>query len=83
MFMFTTKDTPTVLHLCLSITFSTQLLIIVCVYVTHIHCMYFQVRVCARPDVFNDTSFALSVGVSVIGYYEEFFGVEYPLPKQG
>ena len=55
----------------------------VCVYVTHIHCMYFQVRVCARPDVFNDTAFALSVGVSVIGYYEEFFGVEYPLPKQG
>ena len=45
--------------------------------------MYFQVRVCARPDVFNDTAFALSVGVSVIGYYEEFFGVEYPLPKQG
>ena len=27
--------------------------------------MYFQVRVCARPDVFSDTVFALSVVVSV------------------
>ncbi|XP_003386159.1 PREDICTED: glutamyl aminopeptidase-like isoform X1 [Amphimedon queenslandica] len=43
---------------------------------------HIQVRVCARPDVFSDTSYALSVGKSVIGYYEEFFGVQYPLPKQ-
>ena len=55
----------------------------VCVRYSYSLYVYFQVRVCARPDVFNDTAFALSVGVSVIGYYEEFFGVEYPLPKQG
>ena len=55
----------------------------VCVCAFLILIMYFQFRVCSRPDVFSDTAYALSVGMSIIGYYENFFGVEYPLPKQG
>ena len=41
--------------------------------------MYFQIRVYARPHEFSDAVVALSVGVSVIGYYEEFlkFSIHY------
>jgi aminopeptidase N len=41
-----------------------------------------KVRVCSRADVFNSTSYALHVAKIVINYYEEFFDVKYPLPKQ-
>jgi aminopeptidase N len=41
-----------------------------------------KVRVCSREDVFDSTSYALKVANIVINYYEKFFDVDYPLPKQ-
>ena len=45
--------------------------------------MSFQVRVCSNPDVLNKTSFALEVATTVLVFYETFYGVLYPLEKQG
>ncbi|XP_052246472.1 endoplasmic reticulum aminopeptidase 1-like isoform X2 [Dreissena polymorpha] len=41
-----------------------------------------QVRVFAPPDFIGSASYALEVAVKVIDYYEDYFGVKYPLPKQ-
>ena len=42
-----------------------------------------QVRVFAPEDLINQASYALGVAVKVLDYYNDFFGVPYPLPKQG
>jgi len=41
------------------------------------------VRVWSRPEAYDQTEFALQVAVSVISFYEKFFDIAYPLPKQG
>ena len=48
-------------------------------------CTYIQVvvRAWSRKDAYNQTEFALGVAVDVLRYYEEFFDIPYPLPKQG
>ncbi|XP_063230245.1 aminopeptidase N-like isoform X2 [Bacillus rossius redtenbacheri] len=38
-------------------------------------------RVWARPEAINQTSYALRVGPKVLGFYEEYFNLSYPLPK--
>ena len=43
----------------------------------------FQVSVCSNPDVLDKTGYALSVATTVLSYYQEFFGIPYPLPKAG
>ncbi|KAL8563888.1 hypothetical protein ACOMHN_049544 [Nucella lapillus] len=40
------------------------------------------VRVFAPADQIEQASYALQVAVKVLDYYNEFFGVPYPLPKQ-
>ncbi|XP_065906392.1 glutamyl aminopeptidase-like isoform X2 [Dysidea avara] len=40
------------------------------------------VRVWSRPEAYDQTEFALEVAVSVISFYEKFFDIAYPLPKQ-
>ena len=42
-----------------------------------------QVRVFAPEDQISQASYAVEVAVKVLNYYNNFFGVPYPLPKQG
>jgi len=42
-----------------------------------------QVRVFTPPDSIDSAQFALNTAVKVINYYEKYFGIGYPLPKQG
>ena len=37
----------------------------------------------SNPDVMNTTLFALGVTNSCFYYYEDYFAIEYPLPKEG
>lgn len=39
------------------------------------------VRTYATPDKVNETEFALDVGVKILEFYEEYFGIDYPLEK--
>ena len=40
-------------------------------------------RVWSREEAYDQTEFALQVAVSVLSFYEDFFDIAYPLPKQG
>lgn len=42
-----------------------------------------NVSVYAPKDMIPQADFALKTATDIMDYYEEFFGVEYPLPKQG
>ena len=42
-----------------------------------------QIRVWSTPHTINQSTFALIGGVNVTEYYESFFSVPFPLPKQG
>lgn len=52
-------------------------------YYPHIIDCIFQYRAWARPQSVNQTSVALKAGIQIIDYYEDYFGIEFPLPKQG
>ncbi|KAK7934053.1 hypothetical protein WMY93_004949 [Mugilogobius chulae] len=41
-----------------------------------------QVSVYAAPEKWHQTHFALGVAVKMLDFYEEYFGIRYPLPKQ-
>ena len=41
-----------------------------------------SVSVIAAPGKIDQTAFALEVAVNLTDYYEQYFGVKYPLPKQ-
>lgn len=43
----------------------------------------FQYSAWSTPESYNQTELALDVGMTTITYYEEFFGIAFPLPKQG
>lgn len=45
------------------------------------HCL--QYRAWARPEAVNQTEYALSVGTKILTYFENYFGIPFPLPKQG
>ena len=38
---------------------------------------------CGRPNMRNQLSFGLDVGIQNIEYFQRLFGIEYPLPKCG
>lgn len=42
-----------------------------------------EVAIHTPPGLLPQATFALQSAVQVMDYYDEFFGVEYPLPKQG
>ena len=42
-----------------------------------------NVSVIASKDKIDQAHFALESATKIMDYYDEFFGVEYPLPKQG
>lgn len=37
----------------------------------------------AAPEKWNQTHYALEVAVKMLDFYEEYFNIHYPLPKQG
>nr|CAD2203580.1 unnamed protein product [Meloidogyne enterolobii] len=39
-------------------------------------------RIWARQDAVNFTSYALQAGIRVLEFYEDYYGIEFPLPKQ-
>nr|XP_022306251.1 aminopeptidase N-like isoform X1 [Crassostrea virginica] len=39
-------------------------------------------RAWARPEAVNQTEYALSVGTKILTYFENYFGIPFPLPKQ-
>nr|XP_006821163.1 PREDICTED: aminopeptidase N-like [Saccoglossus kowalevskii] len=39
-------------------------------------------RVCARDEMKHTMEYALDAGVTIINYFEEYFDIPYPLPKQ-
>ncbi|GAB1605730.1 aminopeptidase N-like, partial [Argonauta hians] len=41
-----------------------------------------QYRVWARPEAIDQARFALDIGIKVLEYFEDYFGVPFPLPKQ-
>jgi len=42
-----------------------------------------SVRVCGRPNAQNYFDFALKTSVTIMEFYNRFFGMEYLLPKCG
>lgn len=45
--------------------------------------IYLQLRVWTTPAQVNQTKYALGVGKDIITYYEQYYNLGYPLPKQG
>lgn len=44
---------------------------------------FFKYGVWAQPNSVLQTTEALNVGTKVITFYEEYFNISFPLPKQG
>jgi len=42
-----------------------------------------QFRTYSRRSVVNHTAFALDIGVKTLKFFQDYFSVPYPLPKQG
>jgi len=38
-------------------------------------------QVWAREDAINQTDYARDIGPRVLAYFEQYFGIEFPLPK--
>ena len=49
----------------------------------HIIHYLLQYRAWSTPDAVNQTLTALDVGTKTIFNYEQYFGIDFPLPKQG
>ena len=43
----------------------------------------FQYRAWARPEAVDQTPYSLEVGIEILEFFEEYFNITYPLPKQG
>ena len=43
---------------------------------------FLKFRIWARQDAVNFTSYALQAGIRVLEFYEDYYGIEFPLPKQ-
>jgi Aminopeptidase N len=58
---------------------------VVCDYqaITDVTAKGVSVSVYAPPDLLPQAKFALNTSTHMMDFYEEFFGVPYPLPKQG
>nr|CAB57357.1 microsomal aminopeptidase [Haemonchus contortus] len=39
-------------------------------------------RIWARPEAMKMTEYAMEAGIKCLDYYEDFFGIKFPLPKQ-
>ena len=50
---------------------------------TVLFCFTLQVSVYAPAHLIDQTQFALDVATKVLEFYEEFYGLKYPLKKSG
>ncbi|CAK5073542.1 unnamed protein product [Meloidogyne enterolobii] len=39
-------------------------------------------RIWARKDIINFTSYTLEAGIRILEFYEDYYGIKFPLPKQ-
>lgn len=46
-------------------------------------CDSHQITVYAVPEKINQTAFALDAAVKLLDFYDDYFDIPYPLPKQG
>lgn len=46
-------------------------------------CLSLQVSVYAVPDKITQADYALDAAVTLLEFYEDYFSIPYPLPKQG
>ena len=42
-----------------------------------------QVSIYAAPEKLQQTHYALEVAIKTLDFYEKYFNINYPLPKQG
>lgn len=42
-----------------------------------------QISVYSVPGKINQAEYALNTAVTLLDFYDEYFGIPYPLPKQG
>lgn len=47
------------------------------------HCDFHQISVYAVPEKIDQTAFALDAAVKLLDFYDDYFDIPYPLPKQG
>ena len=40
-------------------------------------------RIWSRKEAINETQYALDAGIEVLEFYEEYYGIQFPLQKQG
>lgn len=48
-----------------------------------LYCDPHQITVYAVPEKINQTAFALDAAVKLLDFYDDYFDIPYPLPKQG
>lgn len=46
-------------------------------------CFFSQVSVYVNPEKLNQAHYALEAAIKILEFYEQYFGIYYPLPKQG
>lgn len=49
----------------------------------HYHVLFLQVSVYTVPEKINQAEYALNTAVTLLDFYDDYFGIPYPLPKQG
>lgn len=48
-----------------------------------IYLMWIQISVYAVPEKIDQAEFALDAAVKLLDFYDDYFDIPYPLPKQG
>lgn len=49
----------------------------------HMDTSLLQVSVYTVPEKINQAEYALNTAVTLLDFYDDYFGIPYPLPKQG
>lgn len=46
-------------------------------------CVLYQISIYAVPEKIDQTAYALDAAVKLLDFYDDYFDIPYPLPKQG
>lgn len=52
-------------------------------YFSTVYVFFCQYRAWATPETVDQTALALKTGTDTLTFYENFFGIKFPIPKQG